>query len=199
MSIFGYIGEVASFGMNLFALPPLFLLLAAGLTPVTSTPPVAVHNSVISASSLSKSLTFYVDGLGLNIISNYTFAGDLKTLFGTDSSVLPGYFLGDASSVNNGTDGVLYLVEFADVRRNPTIYSSPPETGFFLTSFWLGNELNSTLARLERLGLGGKPHVATFKVGSGPLATYATVRDPDGARVLLTSRPYINSLGKQRA
>jgi len=140
-----------------------------------------------------------VDGLGLNIIQEYTFEGDLKTLFGTNSSVLPGYFLGDTSSVNNGTDGIIYLVGFADAKKNPTIYSNPPETGVFMTSFWLGNALNSTLARLERLGLGGKPHIATFTVGSGPLATYATVRDPDGARVLLVNRPYINSVGEQRS
>lgn len=159
----------------------------------------AVHHTVISASNLAKSLRFYVDGLGLDIIQNYTFEGDLKTLFGTDSDVLPGYFLGDTSSTFNGSDGVIYLVEFADVKKNPTIYSDPPEAGIFMTSFWLGDALNSTLARLDRMGLGGKPHIATFTVGSGPLATYATVRDPDGARVLLVNRPYINSVGEERA
>lgn len=139
-----------------------------------------------------------MDGLGLDIIRQYTFKGDLHTLFGTNSDAVPGYMLGDKSSVNNGTDGVIYLVEFADVRRNPSIYSNTPETGLFLASFWMGNELNSTLARLKKLGLGGKPHITSFGVGADPFATYATVRDPDGTRLLLESRPYINSVGEQR-
>jgi catechol 2,3-dioxygenase-like lactoylglutathione lyase family enzyme len=160
-------------------------------------PQYAVHHTVVSASSLSKSLSFYVDGLGLNIIRNYNFQGDLTTLFGTKTSALPGYFLGDTTSVYNGTDGVIYLVEFPDAKKTPTVDSDPPNTGLFLTSFWMGDKINATLERLERLGMGGKPHIATFSFGSEPLATYATVRDPDGARVLLVSRPYINSIGKQ--
>ncbi|PKX88322.1 VOC family protein, partial [Aspergillus novofumigatus IBT 16806] len=174
--------------MARFAVLQLLLCLSAGLTePDTHFRP----------SSLSESLRFYVDGLGLNIIRNYTFQGDLTTLFGTSTSVLPGYFLGDTTSVHNGTDGVIYLVEFPDAKKIPTVDSDPPNTGLFLTSFWMGDKINATLERLDRLGMGGKPHVATFSFGSEPLATYATVRDPDGARVLLVSRPYINSIGKQ--
>ncbi|KAJ5379354.1 hypothetical protein N7509_012473 [Penicillium cosmopolitanum] len=200
--------KFASFQMARFAVLHFLLLLSAGLARASppaqttisqeaDTPHYAVHHTVVSASSLSKSLNFYVDGLGLNIIKNYTFQGDLTTLFGTKSSVLPGYFLGDTTSVYNGTDGVIYLVEFPDSKKVPTVDSDPPNTGLFLTSFWMGDKINVTLDRLESLGLGGKPHIATFRFGSEPLATYATVRDPDGARVLLVSRPYINSIGKQ--
>ncbi|EAU38782.1 predicted protein [Aspergillus terreus NIH2624] len=196
--------------MARFAVLQLLLPLAAGLTGASfpaqiptileepDTPHYAVHHTVVSASSLSESLKFYVDGLGLDIIRNYNFQGDLTTLFGTNTSVLPGYFLGDTTSVYNGTDGVIYLVEFPDAKKIPTDESDPPNTGLFLTSFWMGDKLNATLDRLDRLGMGGKPHIATFSFGSEPLATYATVRDPDGARVLLVSRPYINSIGKQR-
>ncbi|KAL4885429.1 hypothetical protein BJY04DRAFT_179707, partial [Aspergillus karnatakaensis] len=137
--------------------------------------PYAVHHTVVSASNLTDSLRFYVDGLGLNIIKGYNFQGDLTTLFGTNTSVLPGYFLGDTTSVFNGTDGVIYLVEFPDAKKVPTVESDPPNTGLFLTSFWLGNKINATLDRLESLGLGGTPHIATFSFDSEPLATYATV------------------------
>lgn len=145
-----------------------------------------------------------MDGLGFDIIKQYSFQGDLQTLFGSDSTVVPGYMLGDKSSVHNGTNGVIFLVEFADVQRDPTfcssptIYSSAPQTGLFLASFWMGDELNSTLARLEKLGLGGKPHIASFGFGTDPFTTYATVRDPDGTRLLLTSRPYVNAAGERR-
>ncbi|MCJ1447776.1 MAG: hypothetical protein MMC23_008287 [Stictis urceolatum] len=155
----------------------------------------AIHHTVVSASNLTESLSFYVDGIGLDIVRNTTFEGDLKTLFGSDSTALPGYYLGDNSSVHNGTAGILYLVQFADVQKHPKPHSKRPQTGLFLTSFWVGNKLNATLARLEALGLGGKPHIATF--GTDPLATYATVRDPDGVRVLLVNRPFINSVGQQ--
>ncbi|KAL4948790.1 hypothetical protein BDW69DRAFT_203299 [Aspergillus filifer] len=193
-----------------FAVFQLFLRLAAGLTGGATpaqiptlvheveTPHYAVHHTVVSASNLSESMRFYVDGLGLNVIKNYNFQGDLTTLFGTNTSVLPGYFLGDTTSVFNGTDGVIYLVEFPDAVPRFPVDSGPPNTGLFLTSFWMGDKINATLDRLDKLGLGGTPHIATFSFGSEPLATYATVRDPDGARVLLVSRPYINSVGEER-
>ena len=160
---------------------------------------MAIHNTVVSATNLTKSLDFYVKGIGLDIIREFTFEGDLKTLFGSDSSAVRGYFLGDTSSVNNGTAGVTYLVQFDDVQEEKPcedVHSTHPESGLFQTSFWLGDDFNATLARLEALGLGGKPHMATF--GTNPRATYATVRDPDGVRILIETRPYINSVGQQR-
>ncbi|GFF56615.1 hypothetical protein IFM46972_10561 [Aspergillus udagawae] len=181
--------KLASFNVAGFAVLQLLLRLSAGLTgagasllaqiPTIFQEPdthYAVHHTVVSASSWSKSLRFYVDGLGLNIIRIHTFQGDLTTLFGTNTSVLPSYFLGDTTSVHNGTDGVTYLVEFPDAKKIPTVDSNPPDTGLFLTSFWMGDKINATLEYLHRLGIGGKPHIATFSFGSEPLATYATAQ-----------------------
>lgn len=154
----------------------------------------AVHHTVISVSNMTKSLSFYCDGIGLDIIVDTEVKGDWKTLFGSDTTSAHGIYLGDATSVNNGSDGVLELIKFDDVTRGPKASLNSPQTGFFLASFWVGAGLNSTLARLQSLGFASKPRKATF---GDPLTTYASIRDPDGTQVLLVSNSYINSVGQR--
>ena len=153
----------------------------------------AIHHTVISVENMNKSLSFYRDGIGLDILVDTEVKGDWNTLFGSESSTAHGIYLGDSSSVNNGSDGVLELIKFQDVTEGPKLSVNHPQTGFFIISFWVGEELNSTLARLSTMGFGGTPRKASF---GDPLATYATVRDPDGTQVLLVSESYINSVGQ---
>jgi hypothetical protein len=60
---------------------------------------------------------------------------------------------------------------------------SPPVTGFFLLSFFV--DVEAALSRLAALGLGGPSRRVDLPGPGGPI-TIATVRDPDGLRVLLT-------------
>ncbi|KAL9114947.1 MAG: hypothetical protein Q9227_001190 [Pyrenula ochraceoflavens] len=144
---------------------------------------------------MTASLNFYVDALGMDILVDTQTNGSWRSLFGADSDSAHGVYLGDASSVNNGSDGVVELIQF----NNPLIAAPAsvnyPETGFFLVSFWVGDQWQPILDRLAAMGLGGTPKVANFGNAPNPPTNYATVRDPDGTQILLAELSYINAVG----
>jgi glyoxylase I family protein len=97
--------------------------------------------------------------------------------------MLHSVFLGEPSAPDAG---IVELVEFdggVEDRSEP----HGPARGFFLLSFFV--DLDATLARLARVGLGGPPRRIDQPSRSGPVAM-ATVRDPDQALVeLIESAP----------
>lgn len=182
--------------MGPFALSRLTLLVVSALSGLASTARLheAIHHTVVAVSDLDRSLDFYVNGIGLDILNDRTAKGDWQTLFGTRTDTYRGMFLGNSESVNNGTDGVLHLALFDNVTKGHKVSAHHPQTGLFLVSFWVGDEFNATLARLKSKGFGGVPKIATFGT---PPTTYASVRDPDGTQVLLVSNTFINSVGQE--
>ena len=160
-----------------------------------------VHHTAICCRDVDASLRFWCDGLGFERIMDLPFDGDWPTLFGASSSKLRSLFLGDPADLGAG---IIELVVFgeadgavarADERAAPRAGSpggsgAPPNSGFFLVS--VSADVEATLARLDRLGVGGRPRRI---VVSG--VQLAVVTDPDGVLVELmddTARSHIDSM-----
>jgi glyoxylase I family protein len=142
---------------------------------------VAIHHSVVVTRDLDQSLRFYRDGLGLTVLRDMHVDGDWPALFGAPGRGLRAVFLGDPGRPDDHA-GVLELNQFDHpVAEGPP--PGPPGTGFFLLSFFA--DVESTLARLAALGLGGEPRRITQPTPQGPVPL-AAVRDPDGVLVMLT-------------
>jgi catechol 2,3-dioxygenase-like lactoylglutathione lyase family enzyme len=142
--------------------------------------PAAIHHAVVIVGDLDASLRFYRDGIGLELLQDRQVEGDWPGLFDAPSRSLRAVFLGDPR-VPDDHAGVLELnVLDGDVPPPPP---SPLGTGFFLLSFFV--DVEATLSRLAALGLGGPPR-RVDQPGPNGTITIATVRDPDGLRVLLT-------------
>ncbi len=140
--------------------------------------PRPLHHAALVASNLERSLRFYRDGLGLEVLMDQTFDGDWPALFDAPSRTLRSVFLGDPSRPDAG---IVELVVF-----DPVTAPGPPApastAGFFLLSFFV--DVPPTLTRLATLGLGGEPRRTEQPGPDGPVAM-ATVRDPDGVLVEL--------------
>ena len=141
----------------------------------------AIHHTVIVVSDLDASLRFYVDGLGLEVLRDSEVHGDWPTLFGAESTNLRVVFLG-SSDIPDDTAGVLELNVFPGGAVRP-VPASPPSAGLFMISYFV--DVEATLARLEALGLAKDVRHVEQATPNGSI-TLATVRDPDGAAVLLT-------------
>jgi catechol 2,3-dioxygenase-like lactoylglutathione lyase family enzyme len=138
----------------------------------------SLHHAALCVRDVDASLRFYRDGLGLDVMMDHTFEGDWPRLFAARSGTLRSVFLGDPAMPDAG---VVELVAFdggADDGPPP----GPPATGFFLLSFFVA--VDATLARLQDLGLGGRPRRVAQPAPQGAV-TMATLRDPDGVLVEL--------------
>lgn len=141
----------------------------------------AIHHAVVVVRDLEVSLSFYRDGLGLDLLRDRHVEGDWPGLLDAPSRGLRAVFLGD-KRVPDDHSGVLELNVFdGPVPDGPA--PSPPRTGFFMLSFFI--DVDAALGRLAALGLGVPSRRVTQQTPNGPI-TIATVRDPDGLLVLLT-------------
>jgi catechol 2,3-dioxygenase-like lactoylglutathione lyase family enzyme len=140
----------------------------------------AIHHTVIACRDVDASLTFYRDGIGLDVIADRQVEGDWPQLFGAPGRQLRVVFLGDAGA-DDVFSGVLELNGFDS--EIPGAPEPVLRAGFSMISFFV--DVDATLTRLADLGLGGEPRRVGQPTPYGPL-TIATVRDPDGAMVLLT-------------
>ena len=131
---------------------------------------------------LDTSLTFYRDGLGLDVLLDREVEGDWPSLLDGPSRRLRAVFLGDAT-VPDVTAGVLELNAFVGAEVPTGHPGSHPTTGFFMLSYFV--DVEATLKRLADLGLGGPARRVTQATPNGDI-TIALVRDPDGVRILLT-------------
>jgi glyoxylase I family protein len=138
------------------------------------------HHTAIctTAARLDDSLRFWRDGLGFEVLMDAEFDGGWRQLFAAPSDHLRSIFLGDPSNQGSG------IVELVDLGDLPEGAARPaPEVGFFLVSVYVGS-VDSALARLGDLGLGGAP--SQIEVHGVPMAV---VRDPNGVRVELIGLP----------
>jgi glyoxylase I family protein len=146
-----------------------------------------VHHSAIHTGDIDRSLRFYRDGLGLQVLMDQEFDGDWRTLFGAAADRLRSVFLGDPAVPNAG---IVELVAFdsagAVAAGGEQSTSGPPERGFFLLSFFV--DVDATLARLAEHGFDA-PARRIRVPGPGGDVEMATVRDPDGVLVELVGIP----------
>jgi glyoxylase I family protein len=141
----------------------------------------AIHHTVLAVRDLDASLTFYRDGIGLEVLADREVEGEWPALFGAPSRRLRAVFLGDPQ-MDDVYSGVLELNAFeGDVRVSAP--ASGPTTGLYMVSFFV--DVEATIARLAELGLGRERRRVAQPTPYGPL-TIATVVDPDGVFVLLT-------------
>jgi catechol 2,3-dioxygenase-like lactoylglutathione lyase family enzyme len=143
-----------------------------------------VHHTGVVPRDLEKSLRFWRDGIGLEILSDVPdVEGDWPRLFGLGTQSARTISLGDPA---DRSAGVLELVVFDDGFSPPP--PAPLSSGFLLVSF-VGVDIEAMLDRLRSHGfepvgrMQGNTATAAFEV--------ATVRDPDGVLVELvgTARP----------
>lgn len=149
---------------------------------LTVNPSPSIHHTVIMTNDLDQSLAFYERGIGLSRLQDRVVTGDWPALFGAASTTLRAVFLGNPD-VGDDHAGVLELNSFKTEPPAPSRSFAGPTPGLFLISFFL--DVEATLQRLDRLGLGGSPHRVQQPTPNGPI-TIATVRDPDGVHVLLS-------------
>lgn len=143
-----------------------------------------VHHCAICAHDLDESLRFWRDGLGFELLMDERFEGDWPTLLHAPSASLRSIFLG-----RPGVDaGIVELVDLG-LPRPPGTTTDPPGHGFLLLSIMA--DVDETLARLARLGLGGPPR-RTETQG----ISMAVVTDPDGVLVELIGTAAIERLNR---
>jgi catechol 2,3-dioxygenase-like lactoylglutathione lyase family enzyme len=137
-----------------------------------------LHHSAIHTADVDRSLLFYRDGIGLQVLMDQEFDGDWSTLFGAPADRLRSVFLGDPSSPDAG---IVELVAFDGADGDPTS-PAPPRPGFFLLSFFV--DVDATLTRLAAAGFDA-PARRIHVPGPSGNVEMATVRDPDGVLVEL--------------
>jgi catechol 2,3-dioxygenase-like lactoylglutathione lyase family enzyme len=145
--------------------------------------PHAIHHSVILVRDLERSVHFYREGIGLQVLVDREVEADYPALFEGPGRHLRVVFLGDRA-LPDVSAGVLELAAFHEGQVVAGTIGGPPAAGLFMLSFFVNVE--ETLERLANLGLGGAPRQIVQSTPGGPMRI-ATVRDPDGVVVLLTS------------
>jgi glyoxylase I family protein len=130
---------------------------------------------------IEASLRFYVDGIGLDVIFDITLKGDHYDLIGVHTEKVRTIFLSDKSNPMSSR------LELLDLRDGRAAAEQPraglPQRGLMLVSFV--TPVEETLARLQDMGLGGRPRIMPT-VGGG---LSAMVVDPDGVMVELLDQP----------
>ncbi|KAF3055340.1 hypothetical protein CFAM422_013173 [Trichoderma lentiforme] len=135
-----------------------------------------VHHTVVQVSDLDASINFYSNGIGLDILSRAVDGSDYSTLFDTHVSNVSAAFLGDKSRPDDHS-GILELAQFGGLYKHGR-KPMPFENGASWFSFLV--DVEQTLSRLAKMGLGGQPHTAQVRG-----ETWSSVHDPDGVIVLL--------------
>jgi glyoxylase I family protein len=138
-------------------------------------------------------LRFYRDGIGLDVLLDREVEGDWPALFDGPSRRLRVVFLGDRD-IPDVYAGVLELNAFIGGHVPPRRPIGAPSAGLLMVSFFV--DVEATLERLAGLGMGGSPRRVTQSTPNG-LALIATVRDPDGALVLLAPGSITRAQGRR--
>lgn len=143
-----------------------------------------IHHTAVCVRDLGRSLRFWRDGLGFEVLMDEEFAGDWPTLLRAATTSLHSVFLGDPGSP---AAGILELVDFGDATPRPPDRSTEAVPGFLLVSVMTA--LDDSLDRLAALGLGGTPRRVRV---SG--VDMAVVVDPDGVEVEVIDAPAAGNL-----
>lgn len=136
-----------------------------------------LHHVSLFVRDVERTLPFYRDGLGFEVLIDKEFDGEWPTLFDVASTRLRAVMLGEP---NDSGDWDVELVGFAD-----PVPEAPPlvaVAGIVMLSLQV--DLDEVLPRLERHG-GTDVRRSTLRRGT-PIAT---VRDPDGVLVELLHVP----------
>jgi catechol 2,3-dioxygenase-like lactoylglutathione lyase family enzyme len=137
-----------------------------------------VHHTAIRVRDMDRSVAYWRDGVGLDLLMDGEFDGDWPTLFHSPSTTLRSVFLGDRA-----VDGaILELVDFGAPGTRPEPGEMPPE-GLMLVAFQC--EIDPVLERLAQFGFDGPLREVTVGSGRGPVRI-VLLEDPNGVRFELT-------------
>jgi catechol 2,3-dioxygenase-like lactoylglutathione lyase family enzyme len=126
-----------------------------------------LHHVAIQPNDLERSLQFYRDGIGLQVLLDKVFDGPFQKLFKFPANRLRSILLGDPRQRHAG---LIELIAFDVPSKLPTAFQ--PSTAILLLSFWVN--ITEVGARLKDLGFSDSLVVVDIdgvSVGS--------VRDPD--------------------
>jgi catechol 2,3-dioxygenase-like lactoylglutathione lyase family enzyme len=137
-----------------------------------------IHHTVIRVHDMDRSIEYWRDGVGLELMMDGEFEGDWPTLFNTPSTSLRSVFLGDP-----GRDGgILELVDFGTPgTRQPQ--GEMPAEGLMLVAFQC--DIDQALQRLAALGRAGPLREVTVQSPRGPVRI-VLLEDPNGVHFELT-------------
>jgi catechol 2,3-dioxygenase-like lactoylglutathione lyase family enzyme len=127
---------------------------------------------------MDRSLAYWRDGVGLDLMMDGEFEGDWPTLFNSPSTMLRSVFLGDRSV----DGGILELVDFGTPGIRAPAGEMPPE-GLMLVAFQC--EIDPVLQRLARLGFAAPLREIIVPSGRGPVRI-VLLEDPNGVPFELT-------------
>ncbi len=137
-----------------------------------------VHHTVIRVRDMDRSLAYWRDGVGLELMMDGEFEGDWPTLFNVPSRSLRSVFLGDA----NQDGGILELVDFGSPGTRQPAGETPAE-GLMLVAFQCA--IDPVLERLQSMGYAGPLREITVQSRRGPVRM-VLLEDPNGVRFELT-------------
>ena len=138
-----------------------------------------VHHTAIVTTDVERALSFWQDGLGLNILFDHVFTGDWPTLFDASTDTLRSIFLGDPSTP---VSGIVELVVFDNPAPERQSIAGPAP-GFFLVS--LNRDVEPTLRRLADLEFADDIRQIVVPAPHGKQVQMAVITAPDGVRVEL--------------
>jgi glyoxylase I family protein len=142
---------------------------------------VFIHHTVIRVRDMDRSIEYWRDGVGLELMMDGEFEGDWPTLFNVPSTSLRSAFLGDA----NHEGGILELVDFGTprTRQTPRPTGEMPAEGLMLVAFQC--DIDPALERIEALGGSGPRREVTVTSTRGPVRI-VLLEDPNGVCFELT-------------
>jgi glyoxylase I family protein len=139
---------------------------------------VFIHHTVIRVRDMERSIEYWRDGVGLELMMDGEFEGDWPTLFNAPSTSLRSVFLGDPSREG----GILELVDFGTPgTRQPD--SEMPAEGLMLVAFQC--DIDPALQWLAALGRAGPLREVTVQSPRGPVRI-VLLEDPNGVHFELT-------------
>jgi glyoxylase I family protein len=139
---------------------------------------VFIHHTVIRVRDMDRSIEYWHDGVGLELMMDGEFEGDWPTLFNAPSTSLRSVFLGDPAR----DGGILELVDFGTPgMRQPK--SEMPAEGLMLVAFQC--DIDPALQRLAALGRAGPLREVTVRSPRGPVRI-VLLEDPNGVHFELT-------------
>ena len=137
-----------------------------------------IHHTVIRVRDMDRSIEYWRDGVGLELMMDGEFEGDWPTLFNSPSTSLRSVFLGDPDQEG----GILELVDFGAPGTRPPASEMPAE-GLMLVAFQC--DVDPALERIKALGGAGPLCEITVQSARGPVRI-VLLEDPNGVRFELT-------------
>jgi glyoxylase I family protein len=139
---------------------------------------VLIHHTVIRVRDMDRSIEYWRDGVGLELMMDGEFEGDWPTLFSVASTSLRSVFLGEPGQGG----GILELVDFGTPgTRQPEV--TEPAEGLMLIAFQCA--IDPALERIEALGGAGPWREVTVQSPRGPVRV-VLLEDPNGVLFELT-------------